>query len=32
MVKIAKVLENYRLDVAFEDGACGVVDLSELVG
>ncbi len=34
MVKITKVkvLENYRLEVAFDDGACGVVDLSELVG
>jgi hypothetical protein len=34
MVRITrvKVLERYRLEVAFDDGACGVVDLSELVG
>ena len=34
MVKIAKVkvLENYHLEVAFDDGVCGVVDLSEFVG
>jgi hypothetical protein len=34
MVKITevKVLENYRLEVAFDDGASGVVDLSALVG
>ena len=34
MVKITniKVLKNYRLEVAFDDGVCGVVDLSELVG
>ena len=34
MVKITevKVLENYRLEVAFDDGMFGVVDLSGLVG
>ena len=34
MVKITKVqvLKNYRLEVAFDDGVCGVVDLSNLVG
>ena len=34
MVKITKVsvLKNYRLEVAFDDGVCGVVDLSDLVG
>ena len=34
MVKITKVsvLENYRLEVAFDDGVRGVVDLSDLVG
>jgi len=28
----AEVQENYRLDLMFEDGTCGVVDLSDLVG
>jgi hypothetical protein len=28
----AKVLENYRLHLAFDDGVCGAVDLSDLVG
>jgi hypothetical protein len=34
MVKITRVsaLKNYRLEVAFDDGMCGVVDLSDLVG
>jgi hypothetical protein len=34
MVKIIKVLalKNYCLEVTFDDGVCGVVDLSELVG
>ena len=34
MVKITtvKVLQDYRLELAFDDGVCGVVDLSELVG
>lgn len=34
MVKITKVsvIKNYRLEVAFDDGVCGVVDLSDLVG
>ena len=34
MVKITKVkvLNAYRLDLTFDDGVCGIVDLSELVG
>ena len=34
MVKITKVkvLNSYRLEVTFDDGVCGVVDLSALVG
>jgi len=34
MVKISdiKVLQGYRLELAFDDGVCGVVDLSDLVG
>ena len=34
MVKITKVsiLANYRLELAFDDGVRGVVDLSHLVG
>lgn len=34
MAKITKVkvLKGYCLELAFDDGACGVVDLSELVG
>ena len=34
MVKITRVnvLKSYRLEVAFDDGVSGVVDLSELVG
>ena len=34
MVKITKVsvLKNYCLEVAFDDGVWGVVDLSDLVG
>lgn len=34
MVKITKVrvLEGYRLELVFDDGVSGVVDLSELVG
>lgn len=34
MVKITKVsvLKNYRLEVAFDDGVWGEVDLSDLVG
>ena len=34
MVKITKVkvLNDYRLELTFDDGVCGVVDLSELVG
>jgi len=34
MVKITKVtvLANYRLELAFDDGVRGVVDLSDLVG
>jgi len=34
MVKITKVsaLKNYCLEVTFDDGVCGVVDLSELAG
>ncbi len=27
-----KVLPDYRLELAFDDGACGAVDLSDLVG
>ena len=27
-----KVLQGHRLELAFDDGVCGVVDLSELVG
>jgi len=34
MVRITefKVLQDYRLELLFDDGVCGVVDLSELVG
>jgi hypothetical protein len=34
MVRITKVsvLENYRLELAFDDGVSGVIDLSDLVG
>lgn len=34
MVKIikVKVLQGHRLELVFDDGVCGVVDLSELVG
>ena len=34
MVKITnvRVLQGYRLELAFDDGVCGVVDLSDLVG
>ena len=34
MVKITelKVLPGYRLELVFDDGVCGVVDLSKLVG
>ena len=34
MAKITKVkvLKGYHLELAFDDGVCGVVDLSELVG
>ena len=34
MVKIikVKVLQGYRLELAFDNGVSGVVDLSELVG
>ena len=34
MVKITRVsvIANYRLEVAFDDGVRGVVDLSDLVG
>jgi hypothetical protein len=34
MVKISKVsvLKTYRLEVSFDDGVYGVVDLSDLVG
>ena len=34
MTKITKVevLQGYQLELAFDDGVCGVVDLSELVG
>jgi hypothetical protein len=34
MVKITefKVLPGYRLELVFDDGVCGVVDLSDLVG
>ena len=34
MIKITRVsvMANYRLEVAFDDGVCGVVDLSDLVG
>lgn len=34
MVKITKVtaLKDYRLEIAFDDGISGVVDLSDLVG
>ena len=27
-----KVLSDYRLELAFDDGVCGAVDLSDLVG
>jgi len=27
-----KVLQDYRLELVFDDGVCGVVDLSNLVG
>jgi hypothetical protein len=34
MVKVTKVkiLGDYRLELTFDDGVCGVVDLSDLVG
>lgn len=34
MAKVTKVkaLNGYRLELTFDDGVCGVVDLSELVG
>jgi hypothetical protein len=34
MVKITKVsvISNYRIELSFDDGVSGVVDLSELVG
>lgn len=34
MAKITKVkvLQDYRLELTFDDGVCGVADLSELVG
>jgi hypothetical protein len=34
MVRITKfkVLPGYRLEMVFDDGVCGVVDLSKLVG
>ena len=34
MTKITKVkvLQGYSLELAFDDGVCGVVDLSELAG
>jgi hypothetical protein len=34
MVKITKVsvIKNYHLEVVFDDGVCGVIDLSDLVG
>ena len=34
MVRITKIkiLQGYRLELVFDDGVCGVVDLSELVG
>ena len=34
MAKITKVevLQGYRLELAFDDGVCGVVDLSDLAG
>jgi hypothetical protein len=34
MAKITKVkvLQGYHLELAFDDGVCGVVNLSELVG
>jgi len=34
MVRITtfKVLPGYRLELVFDDGVCGVVDLSEIVG
>jgi len=34
MVRITrfKVLPGYRLELVFDDGVCGVVDLSKLVG
>ena len=34
MIKIRKVnvLQGYRLELVFDDGVCGVVDLSDLVG
>jgi hypothetical protein len=31
-VKNVKVLGDYRLELAFDDGARGIVDLSDLVG
>ena len=31
-VSTVKVLQDYRLDLTFDDGVCGVVDLSDLVG
>ena len=31
-ITAVKVLEGYRLDLAFDDGVGGVVDLSDLVG
>jgi len=27
-----KVLQDYRLDLVFDDGVCGTVDLSEMAG
>ena len=34
MVKITKVkaLKNYHIELVFDDGVCGEIDLSELVG
>ena len=31
-ISTVKVLRDYRLELSFDDGVCGKVDLSELVG
>ncbi len=31
-ISIVKVLQEYRLELEFDDGICGTVDLSDLAG